>query len=399
MTMNSLFQTYNRADISFETGEGVWLQGSDGRRYIDMGSGIAVTSVGHGHPHLVAALQEAAAKVWHTSNLYRIPEQERLADRLVAETFADRVFFCNSGAEANEAAVKTARRYQFVNGHPEKQRIVTMAGGFHGRTLGMLAATGSAKYLEGFGEPLTGFDQVTFGDLDALKAVVGPETAAIMVEPLQGEAGIRQLDRETLRAMRQIADDAGALLIFDEVQTGVGRLGTLFAYQAIGVAPDILSSAKGLGGGIPIGACLATEAAAAGMQPGTHGTTFGGGPLACAAANAVLDIVLADGFLDEVKRKGAFLMQSLASVVDGHPHIYELVRGEGLMVGVKCRVPAGEVTGAARAAGLLVVPAGDNIVRFLPALTATEEDLREATRRLDQAATSLEEASKDSTVA
>ncbi|UOM32762.1 aspartate aminotransferase family protein [Acuticoccus sp. I52.16.1] len=398
MTTNSLFPTYNRADIAFEKGEGVWLVGTDGRRYLDMGSGIAVTSVGHAHPHLVAVLQEAATKVWHTSNLYRIPEQERLADRLTAATFAERVFFCNSGAEANEAAIKTARRYQYVSGHPERVRIVTFQGAFHGRTLGALAATGVAKYMEGFGEPAPGFDKVPLGDLDAVKAVIGPETAAIMVEPVQGEGGVQLVDREFLRALRKLCDDHGLVLIFDEIQTGVGRFGTLFAYEALGVTPDILSAAKGLGGGFPIGACLATAAVGDAMTPGTHGTTFGGTPLACAVSNAVLDVVLADGFLDEVKRKGAFLMQSLAGVVDSHPSVFETVRGEGLMVGVKCRAPAGDVALAARDAGLLVVPAGDNVVRFLPGLVATEEDLREAARRLDAAGEAVEKAKKDTAV-
>ncbi|WP_420394374.1 aspartate aminotransferase family protein [Acuticoccus sp.] len=399
MSTNSLFQTYNRADLSFETGEGVWLVGSDGRRYLDMGAGIAVTSLGHAHPHLVAALQDAAAKVWHTSNLYRIPEQERLAARLSEATFADRVFFANSGAEANEAAIKTARRYQYVNGAPERTRIVTVEGAFHGRTLGTLAAGGTPKYLEGFGEPLAGFDQVPFGDVEALSRVVGPQTAAIMVEPVQGEAGVRTLDRQALADMRRVADDNGALLIFDEVQTGVGRLGTLFAYQAVGVVPDVLTSAKGLGGGFPIGACLATERAAAGMTPGTHGTTFGGNRLAAAVGNAVLDVVLGDGFLEEVRRKGAFLMQALGAVVDTHPDVYASVRGEGLMVGVVCTMPVAKVVTAAREAGLLVIPAGDNVARLLPPLVASEDELREAADRLDAAARELEATQADAAVA
>ena len=398
MTLNSLFQTYNRADLSFERGEGAWLIGSDGRRYLDMGAGIAVNALGHGHPHLVATLQDAAGKVWHTSNLFRVPDAERLADRLSAATFADRVFFANSGAEANEAAIKTARRYHFVNGAPERTRIITMEGAFHGRTLGTIAAGGSPKYLEGFGEPLAGFDQVPFGDIERVRAAIGPQTAAIFLEPIQGESGIREFDRQTLRELRQLCDENGLLLIFDEVQTGLGRLGTLFAYQTLGTTPDILTSAKGLGGGFPIGACLATEAAAAGMQPGTHGTTFGGNPLACAVANAVLDVVLSDGFLDEVKRKGTFAKQALAAVVDGHPAVYELVRGEGLMLGVKCRAPVADVTVAARHAGLIVIPAGDNTVRLLPPLVATEEDLREAAARLEVAARSIESAAKPATV-
>lgn len=392
MTEHSLFETYARTDLSFETGEGVWLVGSDGRRYLDMGAGIAVTSLGHAHPHLVAQLQDAAAKVWHTSNLYRIPEQERLAERLVAETFADRVFFANSGAEANEAAIKTARRHHYAAGRPERTRIVTIEGAFHGRTLGTIAAGGAPKYLEGFGEPAPGFDQVPFGDIDALRRAVGPHTAAILVEPIQGESGIRPVDRAVLKTMREVADEHGLLLIFDEVQTGLGRLGTLFAYQTIGVTPDILTSAKGLGGGFPVGACLATEAAAAGMKPGTHGTTFGGNRLAAVVANAVLDVVLSAGFMEEVRRKGTDLMQSLSAVVESHPDIFESVRGEGLMIGVKCRTPLGDVVRAAREAGLIVIPAGDNVARLLPPLVASGEELAEAARRLDTAAGALEKA-------
>ena len=390
MTPDHLFKNYARADLSFESGDGVWLTGSDGRRYLDMGAGIAVSSLGHAHPHLVAVLQEAATKVWHTSNLYRIPEQERLAARLTEATFADRVFFCNSGAEANEAAIKAARRHHYANGRPERTRIITMEGAFHGRTLGTIAAGGSPKHLEGFGEPAPGFDQVPFGDLDAARAAIGPHTAAILVEPVQGEAGVRVIDPAALAGLRALADEHGLLLIFDEVQTGFGRLGTLYAYQFANVVPDILTSAKGLGGGFPIGACLATEDAAAAMVPGTHGTTFGGNRLAAAVANAVLDVVLEDGFLEAVARKGAFAMQRLAEVVDTHPSLFELVRGEGLMIGVKCRVPVAEIVRAAQAEGLIVIPAGENTARFLPPLIATEDDLAEAAARLDKAASALE---------
>jgi len=395
MTSNSLFHTYNRVDLSFEKGEGAWLVGSDGRRYLDMGSGIAVTALGHAHPHLVATLKAAAEKVWHTSNLFRIPEQERLAERLTAETFADRVFFCNSGAEANEAAIKTARRYHFVHGRPERTRIITFEGAFHGRTLATIAAGGSPKYLEGFGEPLSGFDQVAKGDVAAVRARVGPHTAAIMVEPIQGEGGIRVIDRDTLQALRDICDENGLLLIFDEVQTGVGRLGTLFAYQTTGVAPDILSSAKGLGGGFPIGACLATEEAARGLAPGTHGTTYGGNALACAVANAVLDVVLSDGFLGEVRRKGSLAKQLLAGVVESHPHVFTELRGDALMLGLKCVPPVGDVAAAARAHGLLTVPAGEQTLRLLPPLVSTDEDLREAASRLDAAAADIEAAARN----
>ena len=399
MTVDSLFQTYNRIPLSFEKGDGAWLEGSDGRRYLDMGSGIAVTALGHGHPHLVGALKAAAEKVWHTSNLFRVPEQERLAARLADATFADRVFFCNSGAEANEAAIKTARRYHWVHGAPERTRIVTFEGAFHGRTLATIAAGGSPKYLEGFGEPLSGFDQVPKDDVEAVRRVVGDETAAIMVEPIQGEGGIRVVERETLRALRDIADEHGILLIFDEVQTGIGRLGTLFAYQTAGVAPDILSSAKGLGGGFPIGATLATEEAAKGLAPGTHGTTYGGNALACAASNAVLDVILEDGFLAEVRRKGAFASQRLASVVESHPHVFSELRGEGLMLGLKCTAPIAEVVSAARAHGLLTVPAGDATLRLLPPLIARDEDIAEAADRLDAAATDVEQASREAATA
>lgn len=393
---DALFETYRRATLSFEEGEGVWLKGSDGRRYMDLGAGIAVTSLGHAHPHLVEAMTKAVAGVWHTSNLFEIPGQKRLAERLVEETFADRVFFCNSGAEANECALKTARRYHYVRGEPHRTRIITMEGAFHGRTLGTIAAGGSPKYLEGFGTPLEGFDQVPFGDIEAVRAAVGPQTAAILVEPVQGEAGIFSLDPAALKALREVCDENGLLLIFDEVQTGVGRLGTLFAYQSAGVTPDILSSAKGLGGGFPIGACLATEAAAAGMQPGTHGTTFGGNALAAAAGNAVLDVVLEPGFLESVKRKGLVAKQAFAAVVDAHPHVFDLVRGEGLMLGLKCKVPVGDVVTAAREHGAILIPAGDNVARLLPPLVITEAQIGEAAERVSQAAASLSPTDRES---
>lgn len=386
---DALFQTYRRIDLSFDKGEGIWLEGSDGRRYMDMGAGIAVCSVGHGHPHLVETLQEAAAGAWHTSNLFRIPASERLAQRLVDNTFADRVFFCNSGAEANEACIKAARRYHFVNGRPERTRIITMSGAFHGRTLGTIAAGGAPKYLEGFGKPLEGFDQVPVGDIDAVRAAVGPETAAIHVEPVQGEAGIISLDTRVLKALREICDEHGLVLSFDEVQCGVGRLGTLFAYQTAGVTPDILASAKGLGGGFPIGACLATEAVAAALEPGTHGTTFGGNRLAGSVGNAVLDIILEPGFLDAVKTKGAYAKQVFAEVVDSHPSVFELIRGEGLMLGMRCKMPAPEVVAAARAEGVIMIPAGDNVARLLPPLIITEEEIAEAARRVSTAAGKL----------
>ncbi|MBM1174267.1 aspartate aminotransferase family protein, partial [Microvirga arabica] len=322
-----LLPTYARAELSFEKGEGPWLFGRDGERYLDFGAGIAVNALGHAHPHLVQALTEQASKVWHTSNLFQIPEGERLAKRLVENTFADVVFFSNSGAEANEAAIKMARKYHAVNGHPERFRIVTFEGAFHGRTLATIAAGGQAKYLEGFGPKVEGFDQVPVEDIEALKAVIGPETAALMIEPIQGEGGIRTVSNAFLRELRQLCDSQGLLLIFDEIQTGVGRTGKLFAYEWTGVTPDIMAVAKGIGGGFPMGACLATAEAAKGMTVGTHGTTFGGNPLAMAVGNAVLDIILEPGFLKEVEPKGLLLKQRLAELKDRHPGVIADVRG------------------------------------------------------------------------
>ncbi len=384
-----LFSTFARADVAFERGEGAWLVDSQGERWLDFGSGIAVTALGHAHPHLVEALKAQAEKLWHVSNAFRIPGQERLAARLVEASFADRVFFTNSGAEAVECAIKTARRFHWAAGHPERYRIVTVEGAFHGRTLATIAAGGQAKYLEGFGPKVEGFDQVPFGDHEALKAAIGPETAAIMVEPIQGEGGVRPIPNVCMRGLRDLCDEAGILLIFDEVQTGIGRTGRLFAHEWSGVAPDILASAKGLGGGFPVGACLATEAAAAAMTPGSHGTTFGGNPLAMAVGNAVLDVVLADGFLDHVREAGLRLKQAMAQVVDQHPDVFDLVRGEGLLLGIRCKVPAAEVAAAMREQRMLGITAGDNVVRLLPPLIIDEAEIREAVARMDAAATAL----------
>ncbi len=385
-----ILPTYSRADVAFERGEGPWLIATTGERYLDFGSGIAVNSLGHSHPHLVKTLQEQAAKLWHTSNLYQMPEGRRLAERLIAATFADTVFFCNSGAEANEAAIKMARKFHASHGHPERFRIITFEGAFHGRTLATIAAGGQKKYLEGFGPKVDGFDQVPFGDHDALKAAITPETAAIMIEPIQGEGGLRPVPAQCLRGLRALCDEHGLLLIMDEVQTGVGRTGKLFAHEWSGITPDIMSIAKGIGGGFPMGACLATEAAAVGMTAGTHGTTFGGNPLAMAVGNAVLDVVLADGFLDHVKALSISFKQKLAAFADSHPRVIEGVRGEGLLTGIKTRVPNTEFQAAARAAGLLSVGAGDNVVRLIPPLTITEADLSEAMVRLERAAQSIE---------
>lgn len=392
MSATALFGNYARSALEFDRGEGVWLVAKDGRRFLDCGSGIAVNALGHSHPHLVDALKAQAEKLWHVSNLHKLPEQERLGQRLADATFADKVFFCNSGAEAMEAAIKTARRYQYDRGHPDRFHIVTFEGAFHGRTLATIAAGGQAKYLEGFGPKAPGFDQVPACDMDALKAVIGPQTAAIAIEPIQGEGGIREIPSEFLRQLRALCDAEGILLIFDEIQTGVGRTGKLFAHQWSGVTPDLMAIAKGIGGGFPMGACLATEDAAAAMVPGTHGTTFGGNPLAMAVGNAVLDVVLADGFLEQVQAKGLSFKQKLAGLVDSHPRVFGEVRGSGLMLGVKCVVPAAELVGAARETGILAVPAGDNVVRILPPLIISEDEISEAVERLEQAAAALEQA-------
>lgn len=396
---NPLFATFARVDLRAERGEGVWLEMSDGTRYLDFTGGIAVNSLGHAHPHLVAALTEQAGKLWHASNLFHVPGQETLGQRLVEASFADKVFFANSGAEALECAIKTARRYQYVSGHPERFRIVTFEGAFHGRTLATIAAGGQAKYLEGFGPKVEGFDQVPFGDLAALRGAIGPETAAILIEPIQGEGGIRAVEPGFLRAVRELCDEHGLLLVFDEVQTGVGRTGRFFAYELTGVEPDILAVAKGIGGGFPLGACLATAEAAKGMTAGTHGTTFGGNPLAMAVGNAVLDIVLAEGFLEQVRRNALLFKQSLASLADRNPDIVAEIRGEGLLIGLKTVVPNVDLIAALRERGMLAAPAGDNVVRFLPPLVVTESEIREAMDRLEAAVADLSQSQPESSAA
>ena len=367
--------TFARVHLAFERGEGVWLTATNGERYLDFTSGVAVNALGHAHPHLVAALTAQAQKLWHVSNLYEIPEAERVAQRLCAASFADVAFFCNSGAEAVECAIKTARKYQAVTGHPERYRIVTFEGAFHGRTLATLAAGGQKKYLDGFGPVVEGFDQVPFADLEATKHAVGSETAAIMIEPLMGEGGVRTV--ETL------------LLVFDEVQTGMGRTGELFAYQRTGVTPDIMALAKALGGGFPVGACLATREAAQGMTAGTHGSTFGGNPLAMSAADATLDVMLAPGFFDHVKRIALLFKQRLAEIKDRYPGVIAEVRGEGLLIGLKAVVPAGDLVDALRAEHMLTVAAGDNVVRLLPPLIISEQEIAEGVARLDRACARL----------
>jgi len=387
-----LLPTYARADLAFERGEGAWLVGTDGKRYLDFAGGVAVSALGHAHPKLVAALTEQAAKVWHVSNLFRIPEAEKLAERLVAASFADTVFFANSGAEAMECAIKMARKYHAVGGRPEKYRMVAFEGAFHGRTLATLAAAGAQKYLEGFGPQLEGFDHVPYGDLAAVKKALTPETGAIVVEPIQGEGGIRVPPAGFLKALRELCDEKGLLLVLDEVQTGIGRTGKFFAYEWAGIEPDILATAKGLGGGFPIGACLAKAEAAKGMTVGTHGSTFGGNPLATTVGKAVLDAVLEDGFLDRVARTGLLFKQRLAEIKDRHPAVIAEVRGEGLLLGVRAVVPVSDLVVACREQGLLTVPAGENVVRLLPPLIINETEVGEAMTRLDAACTKIEAA-------
>lgn len=395
MTETALYPSFSRADLAFERGEGVWLTTASGERYLDMMAGIAVNALGHCHPHLVAALTEQAEKLWHVSNIFAAPHQEKLARRLVESSFADRVFFTNSGAEALECAIKTARRRQFVEGRPERYRLVTFEGAFHGRTLATIAAGGQEKYIEGFGPKVEGFDKVDGFDEAKVRAAIGPETAGILIEPIQGEGGVRPVPPAFLAFLRRVCDEEGLSLVFDEVQCGMGRTGHLWAYQGVGVTPDILASAKGIGGGFPLGACLATEAAAAGMTPGTHGSTYGGSLLAMAAGNAVLDVMLEPGFLERVREAGLKLKQKLAAVVDLHPEVFQEVRGEGLMLGLKCRRPPAAMVAAMRDQHLLVVGAGDDVVRFLPALVVSDAEIDEAVARTEAAARSLLQAEKE----
>jgi acetylornithine/N-succinyldiaminopimelate aminotransferase len=384
-----LLPVFARVDLAFERGEGCWLIATNGERYLDFTSGVAVSALGHAHPHLVRALQEQATKLWHMSNLFKSPDGERLAARLCAQSFADYVFFCNSGAEAMEGVIKLVRHYHFSKGHPERYRIITFEGAFHGRTLATLAATGTAKYLEGFGPPVDGFDQVPHGDLEAVKKAIGPHTAGILIELVQGEGGVRSASPAFIKALRALCDEHGILLAFDEVQTGMGRTGELFAYKRVGVTPDVMSLAKALGGGFPIGAVLASAEAASGMAPGSHGSTFGGNPLAIAAANAVLDVMLAPGFFDHVQKMSLLLKQKLASVVDRYPSILAEVRGEGLLIGVKAVVPSADLVTALRNEKLLTVGAGDNVVRFLAPLIVSEAEIEHSVQSLERACTAL----------
>jgi acetylornithine/N-succinyldiaminopimelate aminotransferase len=378
--------TYNRADLAFERGEGAWLWTADGRRFLDFGSGIATTSIGHGHPHLVKTIADQAARVMHVSNLYRVPQAEKVAERLVQNSFADSVFFCNSGAEANEGMVKAVRKYHAENGRPERFGMICFEGAFHGRTLAMLSATGNEKYLAGFGPPVQGFTHVPFGNMNAVRDAIGPGTAGIMIEPIQGEGGVRPADLRFLRELRAVCDEFGLLLALDEVQTGMGRSGKLWAHQWAGIEPDVMSSAKGIGGGFPLGAILAKEHVAKYLKPGTHGTTFGGNPLACAAGNAVLDVILAPGFLDGVDRVARHLWRGLEALAKRHPKVIEGIQGAGLLLGMKLRpeVTNSEAQAAAVNEGLLTVAAGQNVLRVAPPLIITEAEADEALAMLDR---------------
>ena len=385
--ISPVLPTYNRAPIAFVSGAGSWLTAEDGTRYLDLGAGIAVNALGHAHPDLVATLTEQAAKLWHVSNLYRIPEQERLATMLVDRTFADTVFFTNSGTEACELAIKMTRKYWYDKGEARTE-IIAFEGAFHGRSTGAIAAAGAEKMVKGFGPLMPGFRQLPWGDHDALRAAITTDTAAVIIEPIQGEGGIRTLPDACLKGLRDLCDATGTLIIFDEVQCGVGRTGKLFAHEWSGIAPDIMMVAKGIGGGFPLGAVLATENAASGMTPGTHGSTYGGNPLGCAVGAKVLDLI-DDAFLAQVSQKAARFRQGLEGLVASHPAIFDSVRGQGLMLGLKCRVPPTDVVKAAYAQHLLTVPAADNVLRLLPALNIPDADITEAIARLDRAATAL----------
>ncbi|MEM9010379.1 MAG: aspartate aminotransferase family protein [Pseudomonadota bacterium] len=395
--ISPVLPTYARAELSFDEGEGSWLIEASGERFLDLGAGIAVSALGHAHPKLVAALETQGRRLWHTSNLYRIPNQEKLAELLVENSFADTIFFTNSGTESTECAVKMARKHFSAKGMPERYRIITFEGSFHGRSLGMIAAAGAEKLVGGFGPMLPGFDHVPFADLEAVEAAIGPETAAVMIEPIQGEGGIRPLGEETLQALRALCDRHGLLLILDEIQCGIGRTGRLFAHEWAGIAPDIMAVAKGIGGGFPLGACLATEDAAAGMTAGSHGSTYGGNPLACAIGVAVVEEVLSDGFLDRVSRAAGRFRQGLEGLVAAHPEVFEAVRGEGLMLGLKCRAALADVISAGYGARVIVVPAAENVARILPPLTISDAEIDEGLARLDQAAQAIEAAHAEAT--
>lgn len=385
----SVLPTYSRAPLRFTKGEGSWLIEQDGRRFLDLGAGIAVNALGHAHPALVKALTDQAQALWHVSNLYEIPQQQALADKLVDATFADTVFFTNSGTESCELAVKMARKYWFDKGQPERTDIITFSGSFHGRSSAGIAAAGSEKMTKGFGPLLPGFKHLDWGDHDALHAAIDENTAAILIEPVQGEGGIRPLPDQCLKGLRALCDETRVLLVLDEVQCGVGRTGRLFAHEWAGITPDIMMVAKGIGGGFPLGAVLATEDAASGMTAGTHGSTYGGNPLACAVGCAVMDHVADPAFLADVNSRAGMLRQKLEGLVAAHPDVFESVRGSGLMLGLKCKVPPMEVVQAGYDHQVITVPAADNVVRLLPALTISEDEIALAVDRLDAAAAAI----------
>jgi acetylornithine/N-succinyldiaminopimelate aminotransferase len=390
--ITAVLPTYNRAPMAFVKGEGSWLTAEDGSRYLDLGAGIAVNALGHANPALVAALTEQAGQLWHVSNLYRIPQQEKLAQMLVDKTFADTVFFTNSGTEACELAIKMARKYHYDNDMADRVEIIAFEGAFHGRSTGAIAAAGSEKMVKGFGPLMPGFKQLKWGDHDAIRAAISTRTCAVIIEPVQGEGGIRVVPDQCLKGLRDLCDETGTLLIFDEVQCGVGRTGKLFAHEWAGVYPDIMMVAKGIGGGFPLGAVLATENAASGMVAGTHGSTYGGNPLGCAVGAKVMEIVADDAFLDAVSRKAAQFRQGLEGLVASHPTVFEAVRGQGLILGLKCKAATTDVVKAAYAEHLLTVPAADNVLRLLPALNIPEADIAEALARLDRTALRIEAA-------
>jgi acetylornithine/N-succinyldiaminopimelate aminotransferase len=387
--ISEVMPSYGRVDISFERGDGPYLFTGDNQRYLDFASGVAVTALGHNHPRLQEALASQAAKLWHCSNLFRIPEQERLAKRLVAHSFADTAFFCNSGAEAVEAGLKLVRKFQHDSGKADRYRMVAFDGSFHGRTLSTISAGANAAHQAGFGPMVDAFDHVPFGNLNEVRNAITSETAGILVEAVQGEGGIRPGDASFLKGLREACDEFGLLLFFDEVQTGFGRTGHLFGYEWAGVTPDVMAIAKGLGGGFPVGACLATERAAIGITPGTHGSTFGGNPLAMAVANSVLDVMVEDGFLANVRTTGDALMGRIAGIAEKWPQVIETVRGVGMMIGMKCVVPAGDMVTACREAGLLTVPAGDNVCRLLPPLIINDSHVAEAGEMVEAACKAL----------
>ncbi|MEM0977723.1 MAG: aspartate aminotransferase family protein [Pseudomonadota bacterium] len=387
--MPTVLPTYGRADLSFVRGEGAWLFTETNDAYLDFGAGIAVAALGHAHPALVKTLTDQAGRLWHTSNLYQIPNQQKLADQLVDATFADTVFFTNSGTEAMECAVKMARKYHFENGEPERTEVIAFDGSFHGRTLAMISAAGAEKLTKGFGPMLPGFVHLPFGDHDGLNAAVTDQTAAILVEPIQGEGGIQPVPDQCLKGLRDLCDAHGILLIFDEIQCGMGRTGKLFAHEWAGIVPDIMAVAKGIGGGFPLGACLATANAASGMTAGSHGSTYGGNPLACAVGSTVMSQISDDGFLENVRRIAGLMRQGLEGLVAEFPNVFEAVRGTGLMLGLVCRVPNSDVVAAGYHKRLLTVPGGQNVVRILPPLILSDDEVRDGLSRLRAAAASL----------